>query len=74
MVAQPNQPDRDPTLIWRKSSASSPDGGCVEVTVLDSFVLVRDSRSRSGAVLAFTSVQWLGLLRRIRSGEEAAPR
>jgi|SRR5271157_1565624 len=43
MAAQPN---RDATLIWRKSSASGGDGTCAEVTQSGSFVLVRDSRDR----------------------------
>jgi hypothetical protein len=32
-------------------------------------VFARDSRDQSGAVLAFTSAQWLGLLRRIKNGD-----
>ncbi|MGO9193492.1 MAG: DUF397 domain-containing protein [Streptosporangiaceae bacterium] len=56
-------------LVWRKSRASGGSGECVEVAQLDSSVLVRDSRDRSGAVLVVTSAQWLGLLRRTRNGE-----
>ena len=63
------EPNRDSTLIWRKSSASGADSGCVEVAKSGSSVLVRDTANRSGAVLAFTCAQWLGLLRRIRNGE-----
>ncbi len=63
------EPNRDSTLIWRKSSASGGDGGCVEVAKSGSSVLVRDTANRSGAVLVFTRAQWLGLLRRIRNGE-----
>lgn len=48
MVAQPKQ---DPTLTWRKSTASSGTGACIEVAQSGSFVLVRDSRDRSGVVL-----------------------
>jgi hypothetical protein len=55
------------TLIWRKSSASGGDGACVEVAQSGSFVLVRDSRNPSGAVLKFTSNQWLGLVRRTKN-------
>jgi hypothetical protein len=69
MVAQPN---RYSTLTWRKSSASTADGGCVEVAKSDSSVLVRDSHNRSGTVLALTHAQWLELLRRIK--EEKAAR
>jgi Domain of unknown function (DUF397) len=63
------QPNRDSILIWRKSRLSGESGGCVEVASHESSVLVRDSRDQSGIVLAFTSAQWLGLLRRIRNGE-----
>jgi hypothetical protein len=63
MTAQPN---RYSTLTWRKASASTADGGCVEVAKSVSYVLVRDSRDRSGAVLELTCAQWLSLLRRIK--------
>ena len=69
MAAQPN---RDSTLIWHKSRASGSTGQCVEVARSASSVLVRDSGDGAGPVLAFTCGQWLGLLRRIRDGEEFA--
>ena len=65
----PTQPGRYPTLAWRKSSASAGQGECVEVATSGQSVLTRDSRDESGAVLAFTPAQWLGLLQRIRSGK-----
>jgi hypothetical protein len=60
------QPSGHSALIWRKSTASMGAGECVEVATSDSSVLVRDSRLRSGPVLQLTSIQWCGLLRRIR--------
>jgi len=66
MTAQPN---RDSTLIWRKSSASGGNASCVEVAKSSSSVLVRDSADRSGAILTLTCAQWRGLMRRIRDGE-----
>jgi Domain of unknown function (DUF397) len=66
MIAQPNSQS---TPIWRKSSASGGSGNCVEVARSGSFMLVRDSRNPSGAVLQFTSVQWLELLQRIQNGQ-----
>ena len=66
MAAEPNPHSK---LVWRKSSASGGSGECVEVAQSDSYVLIRDSRDRSGAVLVVTSAQWLGLIRRTRSGE-----
>lgn len=56
-------------LTWRRSSASSGTGECVEVANSGSCVLARDSRDRDGAVLEFTSGQWLGFLRRIKNGK-----
>jgi hypothetical protein len=62
------QPDRHPTLIWRKSRASGPDAGCVEVATLDSSVLVRDSHDHLGTRLAFTTAQWQIFVRLIKDG------
>lgn len=63
------QPNRDSTLIWRRSSASGGNGACVEVAESDLSVLVRDSRDRPRALLAFTRSQWLVFLRRIKASE-----
>ncbi len=63
------EPNPYSMLVWRKSRASGGSGECVEVAQLNSSVLIRDSRDRSGAVLVVTSAQWLGLLRRTRNGE-----
>jgi hypothetical protein len=60
------------TLMWRTSTASGGDGACVEVAQSGSFVLVRDSRNRSGAILKFTLAQWLGLVRRTKNLQEAS--
>lgn len=57
------QPHRESTLIWRKSSASGGEGACVEVAQSGSFVLVRDSKNQSSAMLVFTRTQWHDLLR-----------
>ena len=66
MVPQSSRPS---TLNWRKSSASGASGGCVEAANTESFVLARDSHNRSGAVLRFTPMQWLELVRRIREAQ-----
>jgi hypothetical protein len=63
------RPNRYSTLTWRKSSASAGAGECVEVATSDPYVLTRDSRDQSGAVLEFTSAQWCGLVSRIKNGE-----
>jgi len=56
-------------LTWRRSSASHGAGECVEVAKSGSFVLARDSRDQAGAMLEVTVAQWLGLVRRIKTGE-----
>lgn len=44
---------------WRKSTYSGPNGGnCVEVGGAGHRVLVRDTRDRDGAVLAFGPAGW----------------
>jgi hypothetical protein len=65
MAAQPN---RDVTLIWRKSSASGASGGCVEVARSHSSMLVRDSRNTAGGVLEVTCAQWQEFVRSLKAG------
>ena len=62
-------PDRDSVLIWQKSRASADGGNCVEVARSKSSVLVRDSRARSGAILAFSPPQWHLFVRLIKNGK-----
>ncbi|MDG4791363.1 DUF397 domain-containing protein [Micromonospora sp. WMMD1102] len=60
MAEQPN---------WRTSSRSSANqGNCVEVADnLPGRVLVRDSKDRSGPVLAFAPATWRGFVRDLRA-------
>jgi hypothetical protein len=47
----------DPT--WRKSTYSGNGGAdCVEVTDTGNEVLVRDTKNRNGAILAFPAGAW----------------
>lgn len=76
MAAQPRrnstptaQPDLYSALSWRTSRASAGAGECVEVAAASPFVLTRDSRNRSGAVLRFSPTQWLSLVERIKTGD-----
>ena len=65
------QPNRDSTLIWRRSRASGGSGNCVEVAKSRSSVLVRDSHGQSGAILKFSQAQWREFVRRIKNGKTA---
>ncbi|MBL1080108.1 DUF397 domain-containing protein [Nocardia sp. 2] len=57
-------------LIWHKASESAPDGNCVEVAhAPNSLVAVRDSKDRSGPVLAFSPGQWDSFLSGISRGD-----
>lgn len=54
---------------WRKSSRSNGSGGeCVEVAVTPDVVGVRDSKDRSGPVLAVEPHAWGALLRTVAAG------
>jgi hypothetical protein len=63
----PARPDRYPATTWRKSSASADQGGCVEISVHESFVLVRDSKNANGVMLKILSGSWHDLTWRIRN-------
>lgn len=56
---------------WRKSSYSGTNGGnCVEVAAnLPGIVAVRDSKHKSGPVLAFTPEAWRAFLGGLRDGQ-----
>lgn len=43
---------------WRTSTRSSGNGNCVEVAGVAGRVAVRDSKDRSGPVLAFPTTSW----------------
>jgi hypothetical protein len=61
------RPNREPTLVWRKSRASGASGGCVEVAVSNSSVLVRDSRDQPGPLLEFSPAQWRRFVRLLKA-------
>ncbi|HYT09831.1 MAG TPA: DUF397 domain-containing protein [Mycobacteriales bacterium] len=58
---------------FRKSSFSAPDAGCVEVGVSSGRILVRDTKDRGGAVLAFTEYEWNAFVRGVQAGEFDLP-
>ena len=52
---------------WRKSSWSTYNGNCVEVTEHDSLIGVRDSKDGSGPVLVFNGTAWRLFAERIEN-------
>lgn len=54
---------------WRTSSHSGGNGACVEVTAdSEARVLVRDTKDRQGAVLAFRPDAWRHFAVRVKAG------
>ncbi len=55
---------------WFTSSRSGSNGGqCVEVRQDDEEIRVRDSKDRTGPVLAFTSDEWDAFVAGAKAGE-----
>lgn len=54
---------------WRKSSASTANGDCVEVALLPAGgIAVRDSKDKAGAMLRFGQDAWQQFLHEVRLG------
>jgi hypothetical protein len=61
-------------LAWRKSSASTANGNCVEVACLPvGRVAVRDSKDKAGAILRFSRDSWQQFLYEVRHRPFPAP-
>ena len=54
---------------WRKSSYSGNTGNCVEVSVTESVVAVRDSKDLGRPQLAFTPAEWQAFAAIVKTGE-----
>jgi hypothetical protein len=59
--------------VWHKSTASQPNGDCLEVAIGADVVRVRHSLDRSGATLAFTYAEWRAFLTGASNGEFDLP-
>src|ERR1700729_2182629 len=56
-----------PDVAWKKSSASTTNGNCVEVACFPAGVVaVRDSKDKAGAVLRFGRDSWRQFLDEVR--------
>lgn len=56
--------------VWRKATASSNNGGCVEVRMTDAEIRVRDTKDQgAGPELVFTAKEWAAFLDGAHKGE-----
>jgi hypothetical protein len=61
---------RLPTVLWRKSRHSNPNGNCVEAAELSAGrVAVRNSRFPDGPALVFTRAEWDAFVLGARDGD-----
>lgn len=56
------------TMVWRRSSKCA-GGSCVEASLLDGQVAMRDSKDANGQVLLFSASEWHAFLAGVRKGE-----
>jgi hypothetical protein len=63
------------TLIWRKSSYSTSNGGnCVEVAATPHAIAVRDSKAPHDPAVTFSQGSWEAFTHRVAAGDPAASR
>ncbi len=54
---------------WKKSSYSGNSGNCVEVSIADKAIGVRDSKDFHGKMLVFTPIDWDAFIRGVKDNE-----
>jgi hypothetical protein len=54
---------------WRKATRSNNQGACVEVRLAEGIVQMRDSKDRSGPVLAFGPDEWAAFIEGLKPVE-----
>ncbi|MEA5364481.1 DUF397 domain-containing protein [Amycolatopsis sp., V23-08] len=60
-------PDALNGLVWRKATASGPNGNCVEVATVGADFLVRDSKNPSDGQISVSSAGWAALMVAIKA-------
>ena len=69
----PDPPDLG-GVVWRKSTRSTNETGCVEAAFLaDGRVAIRDSKDRAGPALVYTPREWDAFLKGAKDGEFDLP-
>lgn len=53
---------------WHKSTRSSSNGDCVEARASHDVVQMRDSKDKSGPVLAFSADAWQSFIEDVKGG------
>jgi hypothetical protein len=54
--------------LWRKSRRSVGNGACVEVTVADPGIAIRDSTDQAGPRITYSAVAWRNFGQFVRLG------
>lgn len=67
-MTDPMRPPAPLRWVWRRSS-NCEGGACLEVRATAGGVEVRNSKARSGPVLAFTVADWAAFLAAVKDGE-----
>ncbi|MBO4209237.1 DUF397 domain-containing protein [Micromonospora echinofusca] len=62
-------PHSTPGRGWFKSSRSSNNAACIEVRFVGGAVDVRDTKDRSGPVLAFDATAWTSFVAGLKAGQ-----